>query len=292
MKVLILGASGMLGNAMLRMFSEDDAIDVYGSVRNNSFQKYFPANLANKLVVCSDITRDKDLSQLIATSNPDVVINCVGVTKHLSNADDPLIVVPINTLLPHRLEKICSNRETRVIHISTDCVFSGTKGNYLESDNMDVSDLYGVSKYLGELHSPNSITIRTSIIGHELNSQYGLLEWFLSQASTCNGYTKAIFSGLPTVVLAKIIRDIVIPMHDLSGLYHVASKPIAKYDLLLKIAEIYGKGISIIPDDSLVIDRSLSADLFRDATGYSSPEWSDLIKEMHNYYKNQDDRHV
>jgi dTDP-4-dehydrorhamnose reductase len=168
-----------------------------------------------------------------------------------------------------------------LIHISTDCVFSGEKGGYVESDFADARDVYGKSKALGEVDYPHAVTLRTSTIGHELKSEYGLLDWFLSQQGRCKGYTRAIFSGLPTVVFAQVVRDVVIPHEKLSGLYHVAAKSINKFDLLNLIADVYGKDIEIVPDEKLVIDRSLDANRFRLATGYVAPEWSDLIKWMH-----------
>jgi dTDP-4-dehydrorhamnose reductase len=175
---------------------------------------------------------------------------------------------------------------SRLIHISTDCVFSGEKGGYVESDFADAKDVYGKSKALGEIDCPKAITLRTSTIGHELNSAYGLLDWFLSQDEHCRGFRRAIFSGLPTVVLAQIIRDVVIPRKELSGIYHVAAQPINKYDLLKLIATEYGKSISIRPDDSFVLDRSLSAAKFNAATGYIPPEWPELIRLMHASKKN------
>jgi dTDP-4-dehydrorhamnose reductase len=170
-----------------------------------------------------------------------------------------------------------------MIHVSTDCVFSGKKGNYREDDFCDALDLYGKSKILGEVDYPHAITLRTSTIGPELQSSYGLLNWFLSQGGSCKGYSQAIFSGLPTVVFARIIRDIVIPHVELSGLYHVAASPINKFDLLGLIAKSYQKDIEIIQDDSFKIDRSLNSEKFRRATGYDSPTWPQLIKLMHEY---------
>jgi len=219
---------------------------------------------------------------------PDVIVNCIGLTKHKAGAEDPLSAIPINTLLPHRLAKICSSLGSRLVHISTDCVFSGEKGSYTESDFSDARDVYGKSKALGEINSPNAITLRTSIIGHELNSAYGLLEWFLSQDVKCRGFRCAIFSGLPTIVLAKIIRDVVIPAKKLSGIYHVAASPINKYDLLKLIASEYGKAISISPDDTFVVDRSLSAAKFNADTGYLAPEWPELIRLMHTFKQKLD----
>ena len=212
-----------------------------------------------------------------------MVVNCAGLTKHKPEVEDPLISIPINTLMPHRLAGLCKLVGARLIHISTDCVFSGEKGGYIENDFADARDVYGKSKALGEVHYPHTITLRTSTIGHELQSKYGLLDWFLSQEGRCKGYTRAIFSGLPTVVFAQIVRDVVIPHTELSGLYHVAAKPITKFDLLKLIADVYGKTIDMVPDDKLMIDRSLDAKRFQSATGYVAPEWPDLIKLMHAY---------
>jgi dTDP-4-dehydrorhamnose reductase len=154
---------------------------------------------------------------------------------------------------------------------------------YKEEDKPDVSDLYGLSKFLGELHEQNTVTLRTSIIGHEFNTSHGLVEWFLSQENQCKGFSRAIFSGLPTVVLAKLIKDVVIPRNELYGLYHVAAEPISKFDLLNLVARVYSKTIKITPDEELVIDRSLDASRFKEVTGYVAPGWPELINVMHSY---------
>jgi dTDP-4-dehydrorhamnose reductase len=203
--------------------------------------------------------------------------------KQLSEANDPLQAIPINSLLPHRLARLCNIVGARLVHVSTDCVFSGSKGGYLEADVSDAMDLYGRTKYLGEVDYPHAITLRTSIIGHELNSANGLIGWFLAQEGTVKGFTTAIFSGLPTVELAHVIRDFVLPRADLSGLYHVASQPISKYNLLKLVAETYRKNIDIVPDEKLTIDRSLNADRFSAASGYSAPAWHELVKKMYEF---------
>jgi len=283
MKILILGASGMLGNAMVRVLSENAGWQVYGTVRAESSKRWFPEHIAERLLAGVDVEQQDSLMQAFVRSRPDIVINCIGLVKQLNDANDPLQAIPINALLPHRLARLCDLAGARLIHMSTDCVFSGAKGGYRESDGADAEDLYGRSKYLGEVSYPHAITLRTSIIGHELQSAHGLIGWFLAQQGKCKGYTKAIFSGVPTVVLAQIIRDVVIPRPDLNGVYHVAAKPISKYDLLNLVARIYDKQIEIIPDDKLVIDRSLDATRFREATGYTTPEWEEMIKLMHAY---------
>ena len=283
MRILVLGASGMLGNAMMRVLSEKKDWQVIGTLRSESAKRLFHSDIAAQLISGVDVEQQDSLLQAFIQARPDVVINCVGLIKQLADADDPLQAIPINALLPHRLARMCELAGARLVHMSTDCVFAGDKGNYRESDPSDAKDLYGRSKYLGEVAYPHAVTLRTSIIGHELQSAHGLVGWFLSQQGRCNGYTKAIFSGLPTVVLAQIVRDVVIPHTALSGVYHVAAKPIAKYDLLKLIAAVYGKKIEIDPSDKLVIDRSLDASCFREATGYVAPEWPKLIETMHTY---------
>lgn len=280
---MVLGASGMLGSTMIRVLSEQADWKVYGTVRSESNKRYFSEHIAEKLISGVDVEQIDSLMKVFASTRPDVVINCVGLIKQLANAEDPLQAIPINSMLPHRLARICELYGARMVHMSTDCVFAGDKGGYAESDLSDAKDLYGKTKYLGEVAYPHTITLRTSIIGHELHSAHGLVEWFLLQHERCKGYTRTIFSGLPTVVLSQIIRDILIPRADLHGVYHVAARPISKYDLLKLIADIYGKAIEITPDDQVVNDRSLNADRFSLATDYVAPGWSDLVRSMHAF---------
>jgi len=283
MRVLILGVSGMLGNAMLRVFCERNDLNVFGTLRSANSGRHLPSHLSDRLVAGVDVENADSLVGVFNRVRPDLVINCIGLIKQLADANDPLLALPINSLLPHRLARMCSLAGARLVHVSTDCVFSGKKGNYKESDPSDAEDLYGKSKFLGEVDYPNAITLRTSIIGHELQSANGLVGWFLSQERQCRGYVNAVFSGLPTVALAKVVRDVVMPRTDLSGVYHVAAQPISKYSLLKLIADVYGKEIDVVPDCSLVIDRSLNAGRFAEATGYVAPGWPDLIKLMFEY---------
>lgn len=270
----------MLGNAMFRVLSEDTDLSVYGTARSESARCRFPDKLSSQIVVGTDVESNDSLIKAFATVQPDVIINCVGLVKQLADANDPLQAVPINTLLPHRLAALCQATGARLVHISTDCVFSGRKGNYLETDFPDAYDLYGRSKLLGEVDYPHAITLRTSIIGHELSGNRSLVNWFLSQQGSVKGFTRAIFSGLPTVELSTVVRDIVLPRKDLCGLYHVSAKPINKFALLQMIAKVYGKNIEINPSEELVIDRSLNSDRFKEATGYTPPDWLTLIQHM------------
>jgi dTDP-4-dehydrorhamnose reductase len=279
MRVLVLGASGMLGNAMLRVMSNQDGWAVYGTLRSSN-----PAlqALAPRAQLLHGVHADQpdSLIDAFTSSRPQVVINCVGLVKQLASADDPLEAIPINALLPHRLAKLCELAQARLIHISTDCVFSGRKGKYIESDMPDAEDLYGRSKLLGEVSDRHAITLRTSIIGHELGRDHGLIGWFLSQQGRVKGYTEAIFSGLPTRELARVVRDIVIPKTDLHGLYHLAAEPISKHDLLQIVNRVYGKALQIEPDERVKINRSLDATRFKEASSYVPPAWPDLIAQM------------
>lgn len=284
-RLLVLGATGMLGNAVLRWFAQNEAaFQVYGSVRSLASVKSLQAGSPQaEFVAGIDVDSLDSLTRLFAQVRPDVVVNCIGVVKQLAEADEPLTAIPINALLPHRLARLAQVADARLVHISTDCVFSGRKGGYRESDQPDAYDLYGRSKLLGEVDYDNAITLRTSIIGHELNSAHGLINWFLSQSGSVRGFTKAIFSGLPTVELARVIQQHVLPHPELRGTYHVSVEPIDKYSLLKLVAVAYGRTNEIEPNDKLVIDRSLNSDRFRAATGYKPPAWPELVQRMRDF---------
>ncbi|PRC92708.1 dTDP-4-dehydrorhamnose reductase family protein [Solimicrobium silvestre] len=282
-KVLVLGISGMLGNAVFRLLSSNSDLMVHGTSRTSAVVKYFSDGVKEKIICGVDVESSDGLVKLFASVKPDVVINCIGLVKQLAEAKDVLSAIPINTLLPHRLAHLCAVAQARLVHISTDCVFDGQRGNYVEQDKSDAEDLYGKSKFLGEVDYPHAITLRTSIIGHELNGAHSLVNWFLKQEGGIKGYTRAIFSGLPTVELARVINDFVLPNPQLSGLYHVSAEPISKYDLLKLISAEYGKQIDIAADDQLVLDRSLDSSRFKTATGYVPPTWSELVARMREF---------
>lgn len=282
MNILILGASGMLGSAVFRVLAADPALETWGTLRSPAGLRHFPPQARARLLTGIDVLDFDTLSLQFARLRPDVVINCIGLIKQLADAADPLQALPVNAMLPHRLARLCDLGGARLVQISTDCVFSGQRGNYRETDRPDATDLYGQSKYLGELRDlTHAITLRTSIIGHELDSSHSLIDWFLSRQGSVRGFSRAIFSGLPTVELASVIRTHILPRPDLHGLYHVAAQPIAKLDLLRLVAERYGKHIDIEADPSVVIDRSLDASRFHAATGYRAAAWPQLIARMH-----------
>lgn len=283
-KVLILGGTGMLGHTLFRCLSEDSKLDVFATVRSaKELLGWFPTDRM-KRVRHVDILHTDSLVKVLADLKPDLVINCIGIIKQVPEAEDPLATITMNALLPHRIAWLCSTVGARMIHISTDCVFTGEKGCYQERDCSNATDFYGRTKFLGEVTYPHCVTLRTSIIGHELKGNYGLVEWFLSQKQKVRGFRKVIYSGFPTVELSRIICDYVIPNPEITGLYHVSSNPIPKYELLKLIAIQYGKEIEIEPEDSLRLDRSLDSSRFRSQTGYNPPTWPELVRRMHQDY--------
>jgi len=284
-RVLILGITGMLGYTLYRYLGNREEFEVFGTCRNSNFGK---RNLSQneKDNIISDVTAENldSIIRAVAKSKPTIIINCIGLIKQLASAKNPLLAISINALLPHRIVALCKAVNIRLIHFSTDCVFSGSKGNYNEDDTPDAVDLYGRTKLLGEIIGPNVLTIRTSIIGHELSSAISLIDWFLSQTGPVHGYATAIYSGFPTIEMARILADFIIPNNSLNGLYHVASEPISKLDLLRLVAKHYGKIIDIIPDYNVTIDRSLDSTRFSTTTGYTAPGWDQLVASMYSDY--------
>ena len=281
LRILIVGITGMLGSTLLRSLSKNDKLSVIGTSRRDKLKDHEQINYIH--LENLDVENDEEFFETIKPYKPDVIINCVGLIKQLNDAQDPLKVLPINSIFPHKIDYFCNQEGIRLIQISTDCVFSGRKGNYLETDLSDAEDLYGKSKYIGEIHGKTSLTLRTSIIGHEINSKESLLEWFLSQEGKIYGYTNAIFSGLTTLELSNVIEKIILYHEDLSGLYHVSSKPISKYDLLKLIKKIYQKTIKIEPSDEVKIDRSLNSEKFLQASNVQVSEWEIMIESMKNF---------
>ncbi len=278
-KILVLGATGLLGNAVFRGLSKVPDARVTGTIRREAARGLFAAGHADDLTVIEDVENPDRLARLLDAAAPDVVVNCVAVGRPAPA--DPMRSLSVYSVLPRRLSHLCKLAGARLVQIGSDGVFSGNRGSYSEDDLPDADDVYGISKLLGEVTEPHAITLRTSIIGHELQSGSGLLEWFLSQQGQCRAYTRAIFSGFPTIVLADLIKDVVIPRPDLHGLYHVATRPISKFDLLQLVAKRYGKKIELIPDERPNPDRSLVADRFERATGYVAPDWPALVDRMY-----------
>ncbi len=278
-RILVVGASGMLGHEALRVLAPD--FDVWGACRR-------PGGLpdlgvpAGQLLGGLDATNPGDAYELLEMVQPDIVINAVGIVKQRADAKAAIPSIEVNSLWPHVLADACAQHGARMVHVSTDCVFSGSRGMYCETDVPDAFDLYGRSKLLGEVTDrENVVTLRTSIIGWQLEEPTGLVGWFAAhRAEQLKGFTKAVFSGLTTRALTEVVRDVVLPDATLSGLWHVSAEPINKYTLLTMLAEKLGWDVEIAPSDELVVDRSLDSSRFRKRTGWTPPSWDEMLERL------------
>lgn len=281
MRVLVLGGAGMLGHKVCQVFGQ--RFDTWATVLPGY---HAPGDYqildADHLLDGVDAFQLDTVVRAMADVKPDAVINCIGIIKHLPAAKDPIVSLTINSLFPHQLANLCRASGCRLVHMSTDCVFSGRQGMYTEGDVSDAEDLYGRTKFLGEVDALGCLTVRTSIIGRELDTTNGLIEWFLGQrGGTVRGFCRAVFSGFTTHALACIIADVLENHPRLRGLYHVSSAPITKFDLLSLVNEVYGLGIQIEPDSEFACDRSLDSSRFRTAVNFQPPTWPAMIEEMH-----------
>ena len=279
MRILILGGDGMLGHQLFKHLSKEHEVKV--TLRRNlsaykKFNLFFPGNAFAEI----DVRLTDQLLEVFEEFQPQAIVNAVGIIKQRSSARESIPSLEINSLFPHRLAILCKAIGARMIHLSTDCVFSGKKGNYREDDPSDAIDLYGKSKYLGEVNEQHCITLRTSMIGRELSRKKSLLEWFLAQKGSIKGFKKAIFSGFTTQELSRIIEIILMQYPTASGIYHVSSKPISKYDLLSLIKDRLQLPINIIPDESFVCDRSLDSSKFQQEFNYNPPPWEKMVEEL------------
>ena len=280
MRILILGAAGMLGHKLWQI--AQNRFETWATVRS-SYNQYLAYDLfdSERLLDGVDVYNLDTVAQVFAKVQPQVVINCVGIVKQLPTANNPIASLSINSLIPHQLAELCQEVDARLIHISTDCVFSGHKGMYAEDDVSDAEDFYGRTKFLGEIDGPGCLTLRTSLIGRELCSSHGLVEWFLAnRGGKVHGYSRAIFSGFTTLVTTRIIGDIIEHHPSLSGIYHVSSDPINKNDLLCLLRDTFGVQIEIELESDVQIDRSLDGKKFQRDTGFVPPSWPEMIQEM------------
>jgi dTDP-4-dehydrorhamnose reductase len=282
-KLAILGGSGMLGHKMfqrLRLEFPDTVCTIRRCAAND------PLNRID-LFRGTDVVRDIDIldfdsvEAFLRSIRPDFIVNCVGIIKQRPDARNSVISISVNSLFPHKIAEMAAQWGGRVIHFSTDCVFSGRRGGYTENDSSDAEDLYGKSKSLGELTAANALTLRTSIIGRELSKHRSLLDWFLSQNhKAIYGYPRVMYSGVTTNHLAELVGTIIREHSGLNGLYQVASEPISKYELLCLLREAYQLDVRIAPDDSVVSDRSMKCDKLREAIQYNCPPWPVLVRQL------------
>ena len=280
LKVLILGATGMLGHKLYQVLRP--SADVVGTIRSG-YKIISRYNFLEPTILIPrfDALQPNAPKQVIESIQPDVVVNCIGVINKLLEKTGTETARRLNAELPHELYRICRPRGIRLIHISTDCVFTGTKGRYTEDDIPDAVDVYGSTKALGELREDGALTLRTSLIGRELHSSNGLLEWFISRkGGEVEGWTNAIFSGFPTLHISRIVADVIARHSGLSGLYNVAAEPISKFHLLSLINQAFGLNIVIKESPEPREDKSLDAAKFNKATGFIPLPWPQMIKEM------------
>lgn len=284
-RVLIVGTNGMLGSMLTMRLGQNERFSVFGANRSEADSSLM-RNLGGVMTGLNAMHMDDSsiqlLTQFIQRHQITTVVNCIGVIKQQHGGQDPVTTVAVNSLFPHQIAQMCNSVNARLIHISTDCVFSGASGGYTEEQLPDATDFYGRSKALGEVAAPH-LTLRTSIIGPELanSAGLGLLSWFWRQKlPKIKGFTRAVFSGVTTLTLSDLIADIIQNEPNLGGLYHVASLPIDKYALLSKVNQAFDMGIEVVPDESLAIDRSLNAASLKAAIGYSAKTWDVQIQEL------------
>jgi len=285
MRILVLGGEGMLGHKMFQILSarhSQTRCSIFGSL-NDPFYRSISLFRSSQTLENINVMNLPGLQLLLEAERPDIIVNCVGIVKQRHEAKLPIPSIIINSLLPHLLAEWSRGWGGRLIHFSTDCVFSGKKGDYHEDDPSDAEDLYGKSKYLGEAAGKNVLTLRTSIIGRELDNFSSLLEWFLSQTGkTVKGFRRVVYSGVTTNYLAELVAKIISEYPGLSGLFQVTAPPISKYDLLVRLRRAFRLDVEIIADDSEVSDRSMNGERLRSATHYPEPNWDDLINKLTN----------
>lgn len=272
-RIVIFGANGMLGSVLARSLSGEYDVRAVGG-RPQSVT----VDLKDYLGL--DVSNSVTWRLFLDSVEPDFIINCAGVVKQRSGSVESFIRV--NSLFPNLLDSYCREHQVRLIHFSTDCVFSGRQGGYRESDIADPVDLYGKSKLLGELTASSALTIRTSFFGLENESKYGLIEWFLGQRNCqVQGYTDAIYSGLLTNDVGEFVAGLIREKSGLSGLWHLSSEPISKYDLLQMIASRCPElRIEVIPFRGPKIDRSLDSTRLRQRMLVPEKKWDDVVEEL------------
>ena len=279
MRILIVGGAGMLGHRLLRHLSARHEVKVTlrREIAGHAGQGLFGATNAYGGV---DACSTRRLQEITDVFRPEAIVNAVGIVKQLSIAKESIPSIEINSLLPHKLAQVARDAGARLVHFSTDCVFSGRRGNYSEEDRPDPEDLYGHTKLLGEVADTHALTLRVSLIGHELERHTSLVDWFLGQEGRVKGFRNAIFSGFTTIEMARIVEMLLVKHPDAHGLWHVSSAPIDKFSLLNLIKKHYAVETEIMPDDEFRCDRSLDSTRFRQRFAYEPPSWESMIAEM------------
>lgn len=279
MKVLVLGGDGMLGHELFRELRSRHEARV---TLRQPLSAYAAKGLFDRTNAFAgvDARAAGRVEAVLEEFRPEAVVNAIGIVKQRPESEEALASIEVNALLPHRLALACRSCGARLIHLSTDCVFSGEKGGYREDDRPDAADLYGRSKLLGEVTGEGALTLRTSMIGLGLFRKTSLVDWFLAQKGRVQGYRKAVFSGLTTRELARVIGMLIERHPQASGLYHVSAAPISKYELLVKLRERLHAQAEIVPVDEPRVDRSLDSTRFRRVFAYQPPAWDQMLDEL------------
>jgi len=278
-RILILGGDGMLGHQVFMELRQrhDARVTLRQPLAAYSATGLFDTGNAFDGI---DVRSFERIERVLSQFKPQAVVNAVGIVKQRPESEDAIVSLEVNSLLPHRLAIACHAVSAQLVHLSTDCVFSGDRGSYREEDRPDPSDLYGRSKLLGEVSGEGGITLRTSMIGLGLNRKTSLIDWFITQKGRITGYRKAIFSGFTTRELARIIAHLIERHPQASGLYHTSAAPISKYELLTGLRERLGMELEIVPADEPRLDRSLDSTRFRRVFGYEPPSWGEMLDEL------------
>ena len=290
MKILVLGGTGLIGNRLVRHLREN--ADVYASTRTDRGQIPVLEHILdpNKWIFRFNATDFQLLESEIGRLRPKVIVNCLGIVKQHISASDTETTILLNSALPNRLSSLAVKYEFKLIHLSTDCVFSGNTGNYIESATPDPVDLYGRSKTLGELNNSQDLTLRTSFVGREIKSFTNLFEWVRKNQNTkIVGYKKAIYSGLTTQVTSEIIERLIFDFSTLTGLWHLASEPISKFDLIQKLSDSLNLRLDIEVDEEFICDRSLNPGALTAMTGVVAPDWPTMLERYvleQDWYEN------
>jgi dTDP-4-dehydrorhamnose reductase len=281
MRLLILGASGLIGHKLLLKLSID--FDVYG-ILHKSKENYGSIKLfaGQKIIDKVDVSDFGSICGILEVINPDVILNCVGITLRKDEINDPFKAIKINALFPHQLANWAKANNKRVIHFSTDCVFNGSTGNYTENSLTTAENIYGRTKALGEINYDHTLTIRSSFIGQELFGKTELLDWFLQQdGKQIKGFTNTLYSGVSTNFMAYIVKTIILDFPKLSGLYQLATeKPISKYELLCIAKKAFEIGVEIIPDDKQVHKPTLNGSKLNDKIKIEVPSWEEMMNDI------------
>lgn len=281
MRILIFGAGGMIGHRMFKTLKKQGH-EVFGTLKKD-LKEYDQFNIFKKseIVTHLDVLDSKYVIESLNQIQPDVVLNCVGITLRKPEITDEAYCTKVNAEFPHLLDRWCTENKKYLIHFSTDCVFSGKDGPYTEDSVKSATDIYGRTKAAGEVSSAYSLTLRGSMIGLELFGKTELLEWALSQkGQTIKGYSQAIYSGITTNLMGDLVSKIIAKPPFLTGLYQVSSDPISKYDLLVLINKVFNLNMTILKEEAHATSKVLISKKIQNQIGFICPGWNEMLDQI------------